>query len=40
MMLYKKNLNYIADSLNKSDYCIVIFLDIKKKAFDMVDHDI
>jgi hypothetical protein len=33
----QKILNFISDSLNKGDYCIGIFLDIKK-AFDTVDH--
>ncbi len=32
-------LNYISDALNKNNYCIGLFLDLKK-AFDVVPHDI
>ena len=34
-----KILNFIVNALNKNEYCIGIFLDLKK-AFDVCDHDI
>ena len=32
-------LNYIGDALNKGDFCIGIFFDLRK-AFDVVQHDV